>query len=224
MIERRHDDGAGRTSRALYSPCLSYRYLLERRWGEGAPVLWVMLNPSTADEVRNDPTIERCERRTRAMGAGAMAIANLYAFRATRPADLFRAADPVGPATDAVLAGAAAGAAVTVCGWGIHGAKGGRGGTVEALLRRAGIRPRHLGLTKDGHPRHPLYVAYAVAPVPWDQTSGDSAMSSAVSVQSAPGGAVSVTAAAPSSATVQSVPSPDGSDATVTSGTGPSES
>ena len=200
MIERVHD-GEGRVSRAVFSPCGAYRYLLERRWGDGAPVLWIMLNPSTADERRNDPTIERCERRTRAMGAGAMAIANLHAFRATRPADLFRAADPTGPATDAGLARAAGAAGTVICGWGVHGAWGGRGRAVETMLRARGVRLHRLGATKDGHPRHPLYVGYATAHEAWDQASGTSAMSAAESVQSAPAGRGTSTAVSPSSAT-----------------------
>ncbi|HRK24635.1 MAG TPA: DUF1643 domain-containing protein [Beijerinckiaceae bacterium] len=95
-------------SEALYSPCGAYRYLLTRRWGEGGLLLYVMLNPSTATEERNDPTIERCERRARMLRHGGLAVANLFGFRATYPADLRAAPDPVGPENDAVLMQAAA--------------------------------------------------------------------------------------------------------------------
>ena len=84
-------------SRAWYSPCGVYRYRLERVWAPGALLACIMLNPSTATEERNDPTIERCERRARALGFGGLSVVNLFAFRATYPADLRRAADPVGP-------------------------------------------------------------------------------------------------------------------------------
>ena len=134
MIERRHADG-GRHSRALYSDCGTYRYLLERRWAEGAPMLYLLLNPSTATELRNDPTIERCERRARALGHAGFAVANIFAFRATRPQDLMRAADPVGAGNDDVLVDAALAAAAVVCGWGVHGAYLGRGAKVTAALR-----------------------------------------------------------------------------------------
>ncbi|MCB2117354.1 MAG: DUF1643 domain-containing protein [Rhodobacteraceae bacterium] len=166
MIERRHE-GGGRRSRALFSDCGAYRYLLERDWAPGPRLLWVLLNPSTADEARNDPTIERCERRARALGYGGLAVANLFAFRVTRPADLKRAADPVGAQTDRILRRAARSAGAVLCGWGTHGALLGRGAAVEALLRREGLALLALGLTRQGHPRHPLYVAYDVAPMPW---------------------------------------------------------
>ncbi|SFD74140.1 DUF1643 domain-containing protein [Roseivivax sediminis] len=163
MITRRHEAG-GTRSEALYSPCGRYRYGLARTWdAQAAPVLFVMLNPSTATEMANDPTIHRCETRARTMGAGGVKIANLFAWRATRPADLRCAEDPEGPENAALLADWAGGAAMTVAAWGVHGAWRGAG---PALARRLGPL-WHLGLTRDGHPRHPLYVAYRVTPEPW---------------------------------------------------------
>lgn len=166
MIERHHD-AAGRRSRALWSDCGAYRYLLERRWGEGGTLLYILLNPSTATEAENDPTLERCERRARALGYGGFTVVNLFAWRATRPADLRHAADPVGPENDAVLTDAVADARAVLCGWGARGALLGRGAAVAARLRAAGVAAGHLGFTRHGHPRHPLYVAYAVTPQPW---------------------------------------------------------
>ena len=160
---RRHS-APGCDSEAVYSPCGTWRYELTRRWGAGAPCLWIMLNPSTATEERNDPTIERCERRTRAMGWPAMAIANLYAFRATDPRDLFAAADPVGPLNDATVRRLAREAGAVICGWGVHGARNGRGAELAATLDGPLLA---LGLTKEGHPRHPLYVGYSVLPSAW---------------------------------------------------------
>lgn len=154
----------GRQGRAWYSPCETYRYGLERRWGAGGTVLFVMLNPSTADALRNDPTIERCERRARAMGFGVLRVANLFAYRATRPEDLRRAPEPVGPGTDALLDTWSAAADLVVAGWGVHGGHDGRAQAVAARLPAA---TTHLGLTMAGHPRHPLYVSYAVGPTPW---------------------------------------------------------
>lgn len=166
MIERRHESG-GRVSRALYSSCGRYRYLLERRWSDGPGLAWVMLNPSTATERANDPTIERCERRSRMLGYGALSVVNLFAWRATRPADLARAEAPVGPGNDAEILAAVLGANAVLCGWGAHGGLHGRGAEVRALLSGAGRPLLHLGLTAAGAPRHPLYVAYARAPEPW---------------------------------------------------------
>ena len=66
-------------SEAVYSDCERYRYLLTRVWGPGPKALFVMLNPSTATEVQNDPTVERCERRARALGYGAFRGPHNYA-------------------------------------------------------------------------------------------------------------------------------------------------
>jgi hypothetical protein len=154
-------------SRAWYSPCGVYRYRLERVWAPGALLACVMLNPSTATEERNDPTIERCERRARALGFGGLSVVNLFAFRATYPADLRRAADPVGPGNVAALQEVALAAGLVLCGWGTHGDLLGQGRLVAENMRGQGVALHHLGLTKGGQPRHPLYVGYGVAPQLW---------------------------------------------------------
>ncbi|WP_317133887.1 DUF1643 domain-containing protein [Tropicibacter oceani] len=118
MIERQAKRD-GQVSTAWFSPCERYRYGLRRTWDTDLPaVLFIMLNPSTADEMRNDPTIERCQRRARAMGCGSLWIANLFAFRATRPQDLRRAADPEGPENVAFLRDWSGAADLTIAGWG----------------------------------------------------------------------------------------------------------
>ncbi len=158
----------GLWSQAIYSRCETYRYSLTRIWSaEGPKITFVMLNPSTADELRNDPTIERCERRSRAMGYGAMRIVNLFAYRATQPAVLKAASDPVGPQNNAVLQEAANWADMVLCAWGVHGAHMDQAENVGRELRQAGHDLYHLGLTKAGHPRHPLYISYTVEPMPW---------------------------------------------------------
>ncbi|MGR3494429.1 DUF1643 domain-containing protein [Citreimonas sp.] len=155
MIERTFT-GDAQTSAAYYSPCMHYRYGLRRTWDpSGDEVLFVMLNPSTATEERNDPTIERCQRRAARLGFGGVRIANLFAWRATRPSDLRRAGEPIGPETDALLRDWSGRAALTIAAWGVHGAFLGRAAQVAPLLCGD---VRHLGLTRDGHPRHPLYV------------------------------------------------------------------
>lgn len=165
MIWREHQSDTA-LSRAAYSPCEAYRYRLSRQWGDAAPWVWVMLNPSTADERANDPTIERCERRARAAGAGGIEIVNLFAFRATQPAELKAAADPIGPENDTALSEAALRGPV-LCGWGFHGAHLGRDQKVRDLLTGLGIAPLVLGLTAKGLPRHPLYMPYSAQPLPW---------------------------------------------------------
>lgn len=165
MITRTHVKGDA-PSVAVYSECEAYRYLLTRVWDDALPrALFVMLNPSTATEVQNDPTVERCERRARALGFGAFRVTNIFAYRATDPRAMRAMADPVGPENDAAILGsldwAGGPADRIVCAWGTHGAHLGRGAAVERLLRESGRDLHHLGLTAAGAPKHPLYIGYA---------------------------------------------------------------
>ena len=167
MIERRHQKGDA-ASVAIYSPCERYRYSLTRVWdAAGSKASFVMLNPSTATEVQNDPTVERCERRARALGHGAFCVTNIFAWRDTDPRAMRRATDPVGPENDEAIRQAAAWADQVVCAWGTHGAHLDRGPAVEAMLRSGGFGLYHLGLSKAGHPKHPLYIGYDRQPEPW---------------------------------------------------------
>ena len=167
MITRTHTKGDA-PSTAVYSPCEAFRYTLTRTWDPaGRKVLFVMLNPSTATEVQNDPTVERCERRARALGYGSFRVCNIFAYRATDPKVMRAQTDPVGPANDAAILDGADWADTVVCAWGTHGAHKGRGAEVEALLRASGKPLYHLGISKEGHPKHPLYIAYAHQPETW---------------------------------------------------------
>lgn len=165
-ITREHLDPQ-RHSLAVYSECLRYRYALTRVWAEGPRISFVMLNPSTATEVQNDPTVERCERRARAMGFGAFRVVNIFGFRATDPRDMRAAPDPIGPENDAAIIAAADWADMILCAWGTHGAHLGRGAAVAQML--AGYDLHHLGLTQAGDPKHPLYISYAQRPEPWSR-------------------------------------------------------
>jgi hypothetical protein len=168
MITRAYQKGDA-ASLAVYSDCQRYRYELTRQWQPGPKALFVMLNPSTATEVQNDPTVERCERRARALGFGAFRVTNIFAFRATDPKVMRAEADPIGPANDAAIAAGAVWADQVICAWGSHGAHLSRGPAIEALLRATGRPLYHLGLTQAGAPKHPLYIGYAVQPELWVQ-------------------------------------------------------
>lgn len=166
MITKGHTRGAT-VSEAVYSDCETYRYLLTRVWSDAPRVLFVMLNPSTATEVQNDPTVERCERRARALGYGGFRVTNIFAYRATDPKVMRAAADPVGPGNDQAIAESAVWADRVVCAWGNHGLFLDRGASVLGLLRQTGKPLLHLGLTGANQPRHPLYVGYDRQPEPW---------------------------------------------------------
>lgn len=168
MITRHHTDGMTK-SWASYSDCENYRYVLERVWKpDGTKLTYIMLNPSKATEQQNDPTIERCERRARQLGYGAFRVCNIFAWRETDPMALRKADAPIGPDNDAALKDAAVWADIILCGWGVHGAHQNRGPETVLLLRAYGQTLWSLGQSKYGHPRHPLYIAYATQPQIWE--------------------------------------------------------
>ena len=172
MITRTHQKGDA-PSTAVYSDCERYRYTLTRTWDmAGEKALFIMLNPSTATEVQNDPTVERCERRARALGFGAFRVTNIFAWRDTDPKAMRAAPDPVGPENDASIVQSCGWADQIVCAWGSHGAHLDRGQAVVSLLQRTGHPLYHLGLTKSGQPRHPLYIGYSQQPQPWLPDNG----------------------------------------------------
>lgn len=159
-----------------------YRYRLSVKWSDAPLLHWCMLNPSTADEIQNDPTVERCERRARRMGYGGIIVTNIFALRSTDPEALKMVRDPIGntglhkfdiiqgstPFNDLHILHAAKESAMTICAWGNHGKFLDRGRHVRALLHQAGIKPYCLKVSGQGEPWHPLYVGYNVQPVPYE--------------------------------------------------------
>lgn len=156
------------------SACCAYRYTLTRRWGDssepGKTVAWVGLNPSVADADLDDPTIRRVVGFTQAWGYTRAVMLNLFAFRATDP-DVLKLiehnTDVVGPRNDDVIRREAAAADLVVAAWGTRGVLLGRDRAVAKLLAEVGVAPHCLQVTKDGHPKHPLYCRGDLAPVPY---------------------------------------------------------
>lgn len=156
--------------RCEFSPDRVYRYTLWREWGTGwfderdRGVLMVIgLNPSTADETKDDPTIRRCIKFATGWGFSALCMTNLFAYRATKPKDMWAAAEPVGCDNDKWLGLCAAEAGMILAAWGTQPGQGlpMRAGCVLAAL--PGVYC--LGTTEDGQPRHPLYLAGDTKPV-----------------------------------------------------------
>lgn len=142
-------------SSAHFSRCGRYRYALWRTWDEKCPtMLFIGLNPSTADAIEDDPTIRRCIRFADDRGYGRLAVANLFAYRATKPAVLRKALHPIGKTNNRWLLRLAAESDVCVAAWGNGGRHLGRDAEVIALLGDL----KCLGHTTAGAPRHPLYV------------------------------------------------------------------
>lgn len=164
----------GVTGSAIFSTCGQYRYLLTRRLcahdsqsmrAQDKVATMIMLNPSTADATRNDPTIRRCIGFAQQWGCGTLQVLNLFAVRATLPQAMKEAADPVGPDNykwfAQTLMAAPVELHVVVCAWGVHGAFRGQDRVVLGWLHELGITSFALGTTREGHPRHPLYLPYS---------------------------------------------------------------
>lgn len=155
-------------SHAAISPDGQYRYVLHRRWGVGPIATFIMLNPSTADGRTDDPTIRRCVGYARRFGCAALTVLNLYAYRATNPRRLRTVADPIGPLNDDHLTRdariAASAGLPLVAAWGAH-ADPARVAAVLALPGMGALQA--LGVTKQGAPRHPLYLPADAQLSPW---------------------------------------------------------
>jgi len=149
------EDLAGMTSRAVFNEARTHRYLLARSWQPDLPVMtWIMLNPSTADAEKDDPTIVRCMRFARREGCGGIKVINLFALRATDPRELRTHDDPVGACNDRIIGAHACG--LVVAAWGAGGMLNERSSHVAARLTSAGTTLLCLDVTKVGHPKHPL--------------------------------------------------------------------
>lgn len=149
-MERFADNRSG----AVLSDDREYRYQLRRCWDVRKPILaFIMLNPSTADETDDDPTVRRCLGYAQDWGYGALLVGNLFALRTSDPALLGEHDDPIGPKNDAWLAKIVEKADRVVAAWGANGELVDRGREVAGRFDDLYA----LGTTKDGHPVHPLY-------------------------------------------------------------------
>lgn len=149
---------------AFFSDCKQYRFALWRIWDESLPyAMFIGLNPSTADETENDPTINRCISFAKAWGYGGLCMANLFAYKATDPKVLLDAHDPVGSENDKWLTKLATNAGIVVAAWGNDGAHLNRSSEVLKLLPQLHC----LKINGTGEPAHPLYLKGDLKPVPF---------------------------------------------------------
>jgi hypothetical protein len=146
---------------AVLSDCGRYRYELTRQWGPdpGRRVCWIMLNPSTADAIETDQTLEKCVGFSQRWGYDGLVLVNLFAWRATDPRQLGHADDPVGPDNWAHVEAAVTSSPLVVVAWGNKGESGSR--AMLNFLTVRGIKPMCLGITAKAEPRHPCRLAYA---------------------------------------------------------------
>lgn len=166
-------------AKTVFSPCRLYRYTLWRKWDcdslTGCSddlkhshefVQFIGLNPSTADETRDDPTIRRCIAFAKSWGYGAMCMTNLFAFRATDPKQMMKKENLADIDNQHHILSCGSEAAIVVAAWGVNGTFACRDLTVKQWLSQAKIPVFHLGLTKEGHPKHPLYLPKTLTPIP----------------------------------------------------------
>ncbi len=147
---------------AVLSADRHYRYSLTREWDREKPkVLFIGLNPSTADETEDDATIRRCIGFAKRWGYGAILVGNLFAIRSKSPATIYSAKDPVGPENDAFLLKMASEATLIVAAWGNDGGFRNRSAEVKKLFPNMMC----LGINKTGEPKHPLYVRADQEPI-----------------------------------------------------------
>lgn len=156
-------------SGATISDDQAFRYHLWRDWADDLfdPIrsaIFIMLNPSTADALDDDPTIRRCVGFARSWGCNRLDVVNLFAFRSTKPKDLIRSMKTTGlvgdPANDLTICRLLVDQpdAVVVCAWGEHGRLMGRDAEMLAMLRMFDVQPMALRINEGGAPGHPLYV------------------------------------------------------------------
>jgi hypothetical protein len=148
---------------AKLSDCRKYRFSLWRVWDESKPyAMFIGLNPSTADETTNDPTITRCINFAKSWGYGGLCMGNLFAYRSTDPSGMMAIEDPIGEANDEWLLILAKDAGVVVAAWGNYGAFLGRSKQVRKLLSNL----HYLKLNQSGEPSHPLYLKSDLLSIP----------------------------------------------------------
>ena len=147
---------------AVLSSCRKYRYELWRTWDDSKPyAMFIGLNPSTADETEDDPTIRRCINFANSWGYGGLCMVNLFAYRATQPEDMKRASHPIGNKNDETLTLLAKNAGVIVGAWGNDGVFLNRSEDVRALIPELSV----LKVNKSGEPAHPLYLKSTLIPI-----------------------------------------------------------
>jgi hypothetical protein len=151
----------------IFSPCRTYRYVLWREWDMTNPSYLnvIGLNPSTADESVDDPTIRKCVGFAKRFGFGALCMTNLFAYRATDPDVMKVAEDPEGPMNNDHIIQSFKGAGLAIAAWGVHGAFRRRDIEVLELFYWTKLNLHCLRRNRDGSPGHPLYIPYTAKPL-----------------------------------------------------------
>lgn len=170
-----HQRGGAMHRAAEISGCKQFRYLLSRRWANGLALTFIMLNPSTADALEDDHTIRKCIGFAKRFGFAGIVVVNLFAYRATDPAELRRAGFPPGPLNLdyllTVTGEATKAGAPIVCAWGAHARRNAFAAELVAGMQKVGADLRALRILDDGTPAHPLTLPYSCELVPFPKAA-----------------------------------------------------
>lgn len=151
-------------SGAVFSDCQAFRYQLHRIWDESLPYVNVIgVNPSTADAYKDDPTIRKCIKYSKAWGYGGLYMTNLFAFRSTDPKGVRKVSEPVGEFNNKWLVKTAQSAGIVIAAWGNNGRYIDRDKRVIAMLPELHC----MEISDDGNPKHPLYLKDSLTPIPY---------------------------------------------------------
>ena len=149
------------TSKAVFSKCFKFRYSITNKFNSGrGRLLFILLNPSTATEKVYDPTLLRCKKRAINSCVYQFRVCNLFAYRATKPKELQKVSDPIGPYNNEILKNSIKWSDKIICSWGRFGILKERNLEVIQLIKKYKTPSFHLGLTKNNQPKHLLYISY----------------------------------------------------------------
>lgn len=153
-----------------FSDCKKYRYTLVRKFHDVPKpnyLIFLMLNPSKADEIADDPTIKRCISFAKQMGYDGLLVLNCYAYRSTDARQLKLVADPIGPENDNYIKSYASLFPDVICAWGNNAEKH-RAASVVKILKEVGAKMWCFKINGTGHPKHPLFVSSNQEPIPFE--------------------------------------------------------
>lgn len=152
------------TKDAIISSCGKYRYFLSRVVGNSEKILtFIMLNPSTANAIDDDPTIRRCLSFCTSLGYGILHVVNLFAYRSTNPSELLIVENPVGKENLDFIKNVVQNSDMTICAWGTKGSIKNQDKFIINFLKNFDLYA--LKITKNGHPSHPLYLKSDLKPI-----------------------------------------------------------
>ncbi len=156
---------------AVISECGKYRYRLGREWAEGPTCVFIMLNPSTADALKDDHTIRRCMYYAKREGCGTLTVVNLFAYRTKDPKVMKAQEDPIGPENDAHIEACVGGAKIVIAAWGANGGHNGRCSRVRHIVLMEGIPLYALNFTKADMPGHPARLRNDAPLLPYNHAA-----------------------------------------------------